>query len=140
MGLCGVLYRPGMDGMSTRESPGISLTEVEVNLATALVSPWRPARWRDGEVAGRRGVENWCQQRWWRGGESLGLGTWSRWRGKPGWQSGSHGGALAGEGNRGGETVGASWREERGASRGEVGQGRSRNPGGALDGGATANG
>ena len=73
MGLCRMLYRQGMDGMSTRSIWGLSLIGEEEESATALGSLRRPAMWH-----GAVGVA--CAGKGSRGGTRAAGGASDAWR------------------------------------------------------------
>ena len=57
---------------------GSCLIVEEGELATMLAPPWRPARWRDGEISGCRGVVGRGQQGELHGGDAPALDAWRR--------------------------------------------------------------
>ena len=64
--------------MSMKGFWGSSLTVEEGELATMLAPPWRPVRWRDGEISGCRGAVGRGQQGDSHGGDAPALGAWRR--------------------------------------------------------------
>ena len=88
MGLCGMLYRLGMDEMSTRSIWGLSLIGEEEESATALGSLRRPAMW--WAAAAWKACANPEERCGWRR-DSV-CNAWRQWRCQTGAGATSHGG------------------------------------------------
>ena len=96
--------------MSMRGFWGSSLTVEEGELATTLAPPWWPARWRDGEISGCRGVVGRGQHCESHGGDTPALGACRRLEAAVGKSVAVHSPERQKQGQRLG---GASWPEGR---------------------------